>query len=81
MAGDVFQVGLGRGTAPTRPYRTCAADVGTARLRGRAVGLACVFGAVGWIVAAAAAQPARPNLVYIMADDLGWDDVGVSIQS
>ena len=75
MAGDVLQGYLGPGMPPPRPYRI-PADRGAGRMRARAVGLAFILGTVGWLAAAAAAQPAQPNLVYIMADDLGWDDVG-----
>ena len=76
MVSDVPLASLGLGMCPTRPYRTSAPGLGAGRLRRCAVRLASMLGAVGWIVAAALAQPAQPNLVYIMADDLGWNDVG-----
>ena len=76
MVGDAPQASLGLGMCPTRLQRTPAPDLGAGRLRRCAVRLASMLGAVGWIVAAAPAQPAQPNLVYIMADDLGWNDVG-----
>ncbi|MFN0068722.1 MAG: arylsulfatase [Limisphaerales bacterium] len=38
--------------------------------------LACVVLFLGGLVASAAAERARPNLVFILADDLGWGDLG-----
>ncbi len=38
--------------------------------------LALFWGIRGWFPLAAAEQPSRPNILYIMADDQGWKDVG-----
>ncbi|UIE38558.1 arylsulfatase B [Leptodesmis sichuanensis] len=41
-----------------------------------AFALALFWGIRGWFPLAAAEQPSRPNILYIMADDQGWKDVG-----
>lgn len=39
--------------------------------------VALLVGIRGWLPPAAVAQePPRPNILYIMADDMGWKDVG-----
>lgn len=40
------------------------------------VGAACIFLSQFVSVAANAAEPTKPNIIYILADDLGWKDVG-----
>jgi len=38
--------------------------------------LALFWGIRGWLPLAVAQQPSRPHILYIMADDQGWKDVG-----
>lgn len=41
-----------------------------------AFALAIFWGIRGWLPLAVAQQPSRPHILYIMADDQGWKDVG-----
>ena len=51
-----------------------SAALAVTRLGARA-GIPAVLGGVA-SVQTASAQPTRPNIVYIVADDMGWGDVG-----
>ena len=43
----------------------------------RATGRLCLLAALSLALLAGAAQAAeRPHILYIMADDLGWQDLG-----